>query len=286
LELVINGRQVSYSIENETTLGEVARGVHRWLGGAGFVVTSMLSDGVELTAAPAESWNATPLAQVERIEVQAGRTADLRLEHWRTLETWLAMVGDELQGSSQGDTLGQLLAGLPETLDGIRANPFLGGSSGERFDELLRGQSPEEVRGWPVERREELLSLISRMRASLASRIADASQPGEALKRCAGKLRAATHKLPEVSVLLQTGSDRAAMEAIIEFADAAQELLFLLPFLPPDPQRARPLLELTPILRDLVAAFGAKDSVLIGDLLEYEVTPRLQRLMPALEAAS
>ena len=42
--------------------------------------------------------------------------------------------------------------------------------------------------------------------------------------------------------------------------------------------------ELTPVLRELVAAFDAKDSVLIGDLLEYEVAPRVERLMPLLEA--
>ena len=37
------------------------------------------------------------------------------------------------------------------------------------------------------------------------------------------------------------------------------------------------------VLRDLLAAFNAKDSILIGDLLEYEVAPRLGKLLPLLE---
>ena len=44
--------------------------------------------------------------------------------------------------------------------------------------------------------------------------------------------------------------------------------------------------DLNRILTELIEAFEAKDSVLIGDLLEYEVTPRLEgleRLTEALE---
>jgi hypothetical protein len=92
-------------------------------------------------------------------------------------------------------------------------------------------------------------------------------------------------QLPEVSVLLQTGRDKAAMEIVIAFADVVQSLLGPLPFLPPDANRGRLLGELTPFLRDLVSAFDAKDSVFIGDLLEYEITPRIERLAPVLEGA-
>jgi hypothetical protein len=76
------------------------------------------------------------------------------------------------------------------------------------------------------------------------------------------------------------------MEIVIGFADTVQALLALVPFLAPDPERGKLLAEFTPVLRELVAAFGAKDSVLIGDLLEYEITPRMQRLAPLLEKAS
>jgi hypothetical protein len=60
----------------------------------------------------------------------------------------------------------------------------------------------------------------------------------------------------------------------------------LLPFLPQDPQRARALSDLTPVLKELVSAFDTRDSVLIGDILEYEIAPRMVRIAPLLENAS
>ena len=81
---------------------------------------------------------------------------------------------------------------------------------------------------------------------------------------------------------LQTGRDREAMAVVTDLCDAVQRLLPLVPFLPRDPGRERLVTELNATLRDLLAAFEAKDTVLIGDLAEYEVAPRLAGLLPLL----
>ena len=41
--------------------------------------------------------------------------------------------------------------------------------------------------------------------------------------------------------------------------------------------------ELNSILEELLEAFEAKDSVLIGDLMEYEIAPRLEQLRAFLQ---
>ena len=41
--------------------------------------------------------------------------------------------------------------------------------------------------------------------------------------------------------------------------------------------------ELNKILKELLEAFAAKDSVLIGDLMEYEIAPRLEQLRAFLQ---
>jgi hypothetical protein len=141
------------------------------------------------------------------------------------------------------------------------------------------------VLAWPVERIHAASALVDELRVCLERRIAEASRPWDTLSRRAAGLRESLGRLPEVSVLLQTGRDRAAMEIVIGFTDDAQSVLDLLPFLPPDLGRGKLIAEITPFLRDLVSAFGSKDSILIGDLLEYEILPRMERLTPLLEGA-
>ncbi len=312
VQLTINGERVDYSLESEKTLAEVARGVRAWLDQAGFMISGFRADGKDLLSAPAEQWAALPVSEVVSLEVEATHTGSLRIEHWRTVDTWLKLLerelgaGDDRAGGgpartssaslssgngpvpSDRESLAQLLGSVDDSLDGIKANPFLPQGSADlaRFDALFRGQAPMQVVGWPPDRVAEARGLISRLRAALAARLADAERPDQALRRWVTRLRDQVSRLPEVSVLLQTGRDRDAMALVIGFTDTANSVIELLPFLPPDPERGRLLVELTPFFRELAGAFGSKDSVLIGDLLEYEITPRVQRLLPLLERPS
>ena len=298
MHLTINGDQISYSLENEETLGEVARGVQQWLAAAGFHVTEMRADDRDLLEGQPQEWNALAVGSVGRLSVQAHHTGDMRIEHWQTVQTWLDMLAQEVAAATSPGATGmppgaaaqplqELLGNLPETLAGFKANPFLPRTSNasDRFSALFSGQSAVDIRAWPEERLREASVLIAEVRASLAARISDATHPRETLLRCASRIRTLLGSLSEVSVLLQTGRDKAAMEIVIGFSDAVQDLLDLLPFLPPDADRGRVIAELTPFLRELVTAFDVKDTVMIGDLLEYEISPRMERLAPLLEGA-
>jgi hypothetical protein len=289
VRLTINGEQVSYSLENEKTLGEVVRGIRQWLDAAGFHVTSLRADARDLLAMKPPAWDATAVDAVQQLDVQADHTGDMRVEHWRTVLSWLDMLSREVQNvqEKRADALDELLADSSETLAGIRANPFVPRASDavQRFTALLAGQDTAALRAWPAARLGEAAAVIEELRGALSRRIADAASPGDALAACSRRIRDLQGSLTEVSVLLQTGHDKAAMDIVITFSDAIQAVLDLLPFLPPDIERGKLISEITPFLRDLVSAFDVKDTVLIGDLLEYEIAPRMQRLAPFLERA-
>lgn len=283
MRLKINGDQVSFSLEKEKSLAEVMAGVQAWLGGAGFVITGVKADGQDLLSVPAGIWGNTAIDSVTEIDILALHTTDVRVEHWQTLDAWLGMLVEEI--NAPGPVLTELLANLPETLQGMKSNPFLppGVDAMGRFTRLFDGQDPARIRRWSPDQREEARAVIDILRDELAKRIADAAQPRVALARCMSELKTRVEGLPEVSVLLQTGKDKAAMETVVGFTDSIHSVLSLVPFLPPNAERGRMIADLTPILKNLVAAFDAKDSILIGDLLEYEVAPRVAKLMPLLE---
>jgi hypothetical protein len=232
---------------------------------------------------------------VSTLGVTATHTGDMKIAHWRTVDRWLAMLEEEVARTSAGtstksenaDPLAELLEGLPQTMEGLAANPFIppGSDAGKRFEERFAGQKAAAVRSWTPETRKEAAALIQHLRGFVQTRLDQATHPRDSLSRCAGLLRGSMGELKEVSLLLQMGRDKPAMDIVIRFTDIVQSLMDILPFLAPDPERARLLSELTPVLRDLVAAFGSRDSVLIGDLLEYEVAPRMEKIAPLLEKA-
>jgi hypothetical protein len=292
MRLLINGEEVSYTLENERTLGDVVRGVQAWLNASGFLVTGVAADTRDLLSSPEQEWSPKPVAGVAELTVLAAHTGDMRIEHWRTVHAWLGMLSDELtapakapDGPGDLDVLGELVAGLPETLESFAANPFLppGSDLAKRFEAQFRGMPAAQIRSWPAEKRAEAIALLGDLRSRIEARLNDARQPREAAARCVATLKGLLGSLSEVSVMLQTGRDRAAMEVVIGFTDAAQELIDLLPFLPPEAERGRLVSELTPVLRELASAFDARDGILIGDLLEYEIAPRMERITPLIE---
>jgi hypothetical protein len=288
MHLTINGQPVSYSLEGERSLAEVVEGVRAWLAAAGFLVAELSADGQDLLKAPTEAWGARTPDSVGTLAVTATRTADMRISHWQTVDTWLGLLDQAVADCAV--PLDDLLSDLPLTMKGFEANPFLppGSDLLARFTALF---PPETVGGadpasWPQDRRQEALTVIRGMRTAVQARLEEVARPKETLSRAAEALRLTLGELREVSVLLQTGRERQAMETLVRFTDVVRALMDVLPFLSPEPERARLITEVTPVLRELVSAFDAHDAVLIGDLLEYEVAPRMERLMPLLEAST
>jgi hypothetical protein len=293
VRLSINDEKVSYSLEHERTLGEVVHGIRSWLASAGFVITELEADGENLLTASGTEWGTRGVEAVSDLTVRATHTGDIRIAHWKVAEQWLAMLGDALDGLNAApaadgqDPLEELLEDLQRTVGGFEVNPFAptGSEDVQRFRQVFDGAQGAQIRSWSAENRRETAKLVRRVQGLVKGRLEDAAHPQEVLARRAGQLRGSMGELKEVSLLLQTGRDRPAMEAIIRFADVAQSIMDVLPFLPPDLERSRLVVELTPVLKELVGAFDSRDSVLIGDLLEYEVAPRLEKLAPLLGSA-
>jgi hypothetical protein len=111
---------------------------------------------------------------------------------------------------------------------------------------------------------------------------------GQEFTDCAPLLR-------DIPVQLQTGKDGMVMETINSFSVSLQNLYQALPLLPITPigdktpeidgiTLADFPAELTPLLTDLLDALKKHDTVLVGDLSEYELAPRIERLGAVLSA--
>jgi len=115
------------------------------------------------------------------------------------------------------------------------------------------------------------------------------------LRELGGQFSDCVSGLRDIPVQLQTGKDILVMETINRFSTALQSLYQALPLLSITrlkgaapaidgiPLDAYPS-ELSPILSDLLDALKNKDTVLVGDLSEYELAPRIEKLGAILSA--
>jgi len=82
-----------------------------------------------------------------------------------------------------------------------------------------------------------------------------------------------------ISVLLQTGKESEALEKIIKFVDFSKKLSRLLSYynMGLGKIESEEISKYNKLLNDLKDALGRGDSVLIGDILEYELSPAIEQ---------
>jgi hypothetical protein len=281
MRLTVNGDEVQFSLENERTLGEVATAVERWLAGAGFVVVALSADGEDLAASPRERWQARPVEGIGGLVVGARLAGELRLEHWRAAAGVFDTLARVLDADEADD---EAISAAGAALAALRLSPAGPDAAAisARLARSLAGSRAAAVHAWPADRRAGTAALARELAGALDAIAGQAADPRAAVAAAAEPVARLLPGLAEIAVQLQTGRDRDAMATVAGLCDAVQRLLPLVAFLPPDGGRERLIVDLNATLRDLLAAFEAKDTVLIGDLAEYEVAPRLAQLLPLL----
>ncbi len=97
-------------------------------------------------------------------------------------------------------------------------------------------------------------------------------------------LKESLQLLGEVSIMMQSERGKEAMQSIELFSVLLTRFLHILPQLPSEIREkvGAHIKELNSTLTQLVEGFEAQDTVLIADIVEYEVVPRVERLIAAM----
>ena len=115
----------------------------------------------------------------------------------------------------------------------------------------------------------------------IAERLRETTDPEAALLSMKEKIYDITARLEVLSLNMQMGKDREATETVYDFSKIAEKLFRIIQLLPVatgGAEDARFFEEFTGVLKEFFQAYQARDSVLAGDLAEYEVSPRLLEL--------
>ncbi|MDR2049970.1 MAG: hypothetical protein LBP69_11005 [Treponema sp.] len=259
--ITINGKTAGITLEAEKTLGELLSGLDSWLEGSGQYLSGIEVDGKTYGSSLLEKAFDLSLDGISRLDIKTSSWAELMLEALFGVKNDLESYEKNPPGSSAADAGFEGAAVWQEG----HAALFLKNNAVDIYHltlQILDGKIlPEKALPLITERIRELRDPASEIKASLPA-ITEISK-----------------RLEDLPLDVQTGKDARAAETIALFSGVTEKLFRLLHILRRGGIAVESingfLDEFGSAVKELHSAYTNKDTVLVGDLAEYELAPRL-----------
>jgi hypothetical protein len=273
MDITINGDSADIILEKERTLGDFLLGIETWLSGSRHILSGLQVDGAVIgvnSMADAFLWE---LEKIKSIALKTSTHSELLAEALfaarEILKTYEAVSFNE-QGR------------LREPWEKSPAGAFLSEEAPDVYESILKtlrgeGLSPKMLDALMDERLRELES------------------PCGELKNMEGSVTAIVRRLEDLPLDIQTGKDQQAAQTVSLFSGITEKLFRLFFLLEQegiitedhtvDDLSVQAFIgEFTAALKELLAAYEVTDVVLVGDLAEYELAPRLLKFYSAMRS--
>ncbi|MDR0689360.1 MAG: hypothetical protein LBG08_03705 [Spirochaetaceae bacterium] len=273
MNITINGNPVDITLEKERTLGELLGGIESWISSSGHSLSGLEVDGAAIGINSMEEAFQRELEKIKTIAITTSARSELLMEALFTakeiLKTYGAVSFDE-QGR------------LREQWEKSPAGAFLSEEEPDLYEGMVKTLRGE---GLPPKKLEGLLD----------ERLRELRTPLKELANMEGVITGIARRLEDLPLDIQTGKDQQAAETVSLFSGITEKLFRLFSLLDQwgvqtegitveDLSVRAFIAEFTAALKELLAAYEAKDAVLVGDLAEYELAPRLLKLYSAMRS--
>ena len=289
MEVRINDNPIDVRLENETNALEVLRQLDQWLLSERFFISSVLINGTATSPSDTAVLEKIQIADVNLFDITAMPLDEMVYEGFATLLDYFTFLYRGIKENNTG-LLADLYNEFPHILSSIDYILDLKVGSkpvSEALKNLFEGFSAASD---GIHAKEGLAEFIENLCYYIEGRIREIANPLIELKAAASLMQAQIPGLEEIPILLQTGKERKAMEMIITFTEIHEKLTRLFPLL--KEKELGDILgstieglsfmdfykDLNLKFQELIEAMEAEDSILFGDLLEYEIAPKIGTL--------
>jgi hypothetical protein len=273
MEITIDGKSADIILEDEKNIGELLRGIGDWLSGSQYFLSGLSINGEPVNAASVTGVFDRPLDGIETLDIRTTGFLLLMAE---------ALVNIRHDITAYGNAPFEDQKRLRREWENSPASSFLAERDPDMFDCVSRGFHGEGP-GIPA-----LISLID-------ERLRELRDPPLELLGMDVLIKATAKRLEDLPLDIQTGKDARAAETVQLFSNIAEKLFRLFSLLKLggivtdtlviDTMPFNAFIEdFSAALKELVAAYEVKDAVLVGDLAEYELAPRLRTFYSAIRA--
>jgi len=275
MDIYINDVLANITLDTEKTLGQVLSGIEQWLSSSGTRITQIEVDGKLVGEKKLEAAFSQDITTIASLKLTVCSYGELALEAYAVLKETCNLY--ESSAFEERESIAKvwmesaaarfLLADIPD-IHQLASQVFSGAG-------LLPGLLPKNLVSIIEERVRELTETAGELTAS-----------GNAVRTIA-------QRMEQLPLDMQTGKDRSAAETIQLFSGITEKLLRLFGLLTMNGSSLTTLTigevttevfldEFNAALTELASAYENKDTVLVGDLAEYELAPRLIAFYTAL----
>ncbi len=272
MKIKLDGQPLSYTLEGEKNLYQILTSIAQWLSPQKAIITQLSLNGTPIDHWDRKKIENISLEEIDQLDITTTTESEQELNELEILLEYFHLLKGALE-KRQNNSLLEILKEYPHvqpTLEHYLHNLFLAEGSA-RFPMDGASSSEEE---WT--KAEQFVQAVIPL---LEARLSELLHPYEACEALIPILDQTKQEIEHTSVLLQTGRDREAIRNVLAFIEIVSKALRILARLKPsDPQVQDVHRTFSEPLKELNDAFLHRDSVLIGDLLEYEIAPKVEDL--------
>lgn len=283
MTLTINKQLIDFTLEHETTLKEVISNVDAWLSNEQLIIEKLFINGDDYSKKSLE----ISLDGVEAIEIETLSFHELNINNitWikyfferliSAIESWNTTILNQVKSESSF-ILNHISTILSE--DNKTPDTLYSGKLSELFITYDYFHCNESI-----VHKDEVLQLCNNITLLLNERLNEYQSVEQELKAGIEVLNMMSEDLESVSIYIQSGKNSEAAQIMNKFTSAFNKVLRIINFNIKNPifadnSNIQEFVDgLDDILHELVEGFESQDTVLIGDILEFELPPRIESL--------
>ncbi|MCL2806399.1 MAG: hypothetical protein FWD26_10720 [Treponema sp.] len=268
MEIRINGQTLDVNLDNEKTVGQVLAGLEQWLSDSGYILSRLSIDGQEITASQVEEIFVKEIETVKILDIQTENLADITASSLVTL------------------------------LDDIKEYESLDFNNKTKFFDTWKESAQAQFICAEIN---DLFSLCTgafskggisaeNLYSITEERIREVKEPVNEIKNLEALLNEVCEKLVDLPLDIQTGKDLKAAQTMQLFTSVTEKIFRIFYQLNTqgyltDSEENKIIEQITDfagILKELLEAYEKNDSILVGDLAEYEASVRIKKLFSAI----
>lgn len=288
----VNGMKADINTKGRT-IGDILAELDEKAESMGDIIIGVTLDGISL--------DADHLAEISEHDASGPTTLELVSEpaaamKGRALETLLELISAASDAVDSGNA--EAVTTASSAWNSFKTS-FAGLFSAEEASFIdAYGEQLDATGAVHVD--SEAKMMAENLSTFFGDRLAELRDPANAMLGAARVFDAIKDDLSEVPIRLQTGKENEAMKTMVLVVELINKTVRIMPeyirSAAAHDQEPMLLVEGSPmadfygalngVLRELASAFENKDGVLIGDLAEYEIRPRLESFFSAVRQAT